>query len=102
MFKIFSVKSKKYRLALLMLAVVAPGLIISGLGILSISQQEKATELKVEEKYTADLEFIRKEVEDEIVSNVERVFQQLSKSQVPLNQSAAVQQGLKEIILKNS
>lgn len=47
MFKTFSVKSKKYRLALLMLPVVVPGLIISGFGILSISRQEKAKELKI-------------------------------------------------------
>jgi tetratricopeptide (TPR) repeat protein len=102
MFKTFSVKSKKYRLALLMLPVVIPGLIISGFGILSISQQEKAKELKIEEKYTADLELIRKEVEEEIEANVERVFQQFLKSQIPLNQPTAVQQVLKEIILKNS
>ena len=98
----FSVKSKKYRLALLMLPVVVPGLIISGFGILSISQQEKAKELKIEEKYSADLELIRKEVEEEIESNVERVFQQLLNSQIPLNQPTAIQQVLKEIILKNS
>lgn len=102
MFKTFSVKSKKHRLALLMLPVVVPGLIISAFGILSISQQEKAKELKIEEKYTADLELIRKEVEEEIESNVEKVFQQLLKNQIPLNQPTAVQQVLKEIILKNS
>jgi signal transduction histidine kinase len=102
MFKTFSVKSKKYRLALLMLPVVVPGLIISGFGILSISQQEKAKELKIEEKYTADLALIRKEMEEEIESNVEEVFQQFLKTQIPLNQPTAIQQVLKEIILKNS
>jgi len=98
----YSVKSKKYRLALLMLPVVVPGLIISGFGILSISQQEKAKELKIQEKYTTDLEFIRKEVEEEIESNVEKAFQQLSKAQTPLNQPTAIQQVLKDTILKNS
>ncbi len=102
MFKTFSDTSNKYRLALLMLPVVVPGLIISGLGIFFISQQEKAKELKIEEKITADLELIRKEVEEEIGSNVEKVFQQLLKSQIPLNQPTAIQQVLKEIILKNS
>jgi len=102
MFKTFLVKSKKYRLALLMLPVVVPGLIISGFGILSISQQEKAKELKIEEKYTADLELIRKELQEEIESNVEKVFQQLLKSQIPLNQPTVIQQVLKEIILRNS
>jgi signal transduction histidine kinase/tetratricopeptide (TPR) repeat protein len=102
MFKTLSVKSKKYRLALLMLPVVVPGLIISGFGILSISQQEKAKELRIEEKYTADLELIRKKVEEEIKSNVERVFQQLLKTKIPLNQPTVIQQVLKEIILKNS
>ncbi len=98
----FSVKNKKYRLALLMLPVVVPGLIISGFGVLAISQQEKAKELKIEEKYTADLELIRKDMEEEIESNLEKVFQQLLKSQVPLNQSTSVQQVLKDIMLKNS
>ena len=98
----FSVKNKKYRLALLMLPVVVPGLIISGFGVLSISQQEKAKELKIEEKYTADLELIRKDMEEEIESNLEKVFRQLLKSQVPLNQSTSVQQVLKDILLKNS
>jgi signal transduction histidine kinase/tetratricopeptide (TPR) repeat protein len=102
MFKTFSVKSKKYRLALLMLPVVVPGLIISGFGILSISQQEKAKELKIEEKYTTDLALIRKEVEEEIESNVEKVFQQLLNSQISLNQPIAIQQVLRDIILKNS
>ena len=72
MFKTFSVKSKKYRLALLMLPVVVPGLIISGFGILSISQQQKAKELKIEEKYAADLELIRKEMEEEIPDDLSR------------------------------
>jgi len=102
MFKTLSVKSKKYRLALLMLPVVVPGLIISAFGFFSISQQQKAKELNLEEKYSADLELIRKEMEEEIESNVENVFQQLLKSQIPLNQPTAVQQVLKEIILRNS
>lgn len=102
MFKTSLVKNKKYRLALLMLPVVVPGLIISGFGFLSISQQEKAKELKIEEKYKAVLELIRKEVEEEIESNWERVYQQLIKSQIPLNQPTSIQQILKEIILKNS
>lgn len=102
MLKTFSIKSKKYRLALLMLPVVVPGLIISGFGFFSISQQQKAKELNIEEKYSADLELIRKEVEDEIESNLEKVFQQLLKAPIPFNQSSAVQQVLKEIILRNS
>ena len=85
-----------------MLPVVVPGLIISGFGFFSISQQQKAKELKLEEKYSADLELIRKEMEEEIESNVENVFQQLLKSQIPFNQPTAVQQVLKEIILRNS
>jgi signal transduction histidine kinase/tetratricopeptide (TPR) repeat protein len=102
MFITSSIKIKKYRLVLLVLPVVVLGLIISGFGILSISQQEKVKELIIEEKYTADLELIRNEVEGEIKSNVEKVFQQLLKSQIPLNQPTAVQQILKKIILKNS
>lgn len=102
MFKTFSVKRKKYRLALLMLPVVVPGVIISGFGIHSISQQEKTKVLKIEEKYSADLEVIRKEMEEEIESNVKEVFQQLLKSQIPLNQPTAIQQVLKAIILRNS
>ncbi|UCH92089.1 MAG: tetratricopeptide repeat-containing sensor histidine kinase, partial [Candidatus Aminicenantes bacterium] len=102
MFKASSVKNKKYRLVFLMLPVVIPGLIISGFGILTISQQEKAKVLKAEEKYTADLELIRQEVEEEIESTLERVFQQLLKNQIQLNYPGSIQQVLKEILLKNS
>jgi hypothetical protein len=45
-----------------------------GLEIFFISKQEKAKELKIAEKYKADLHLIRKEVEEEIESNVETVF----------------------------
>ena len=102
MIKTTSLKNKKYRLFILMLPLVIPGLIISGFGFHSISQQEKAKELKIEENHTADLQLIRKEVEEEIQSHLERVFQQLLKSKIQLNQPDSIQQVLKEIILKNS
>jgi signal transduction histidine kinase/arsenate reductase-like glutaredoxin family protein len=92
---------KKYRLVLLMLAVVIPGLIISGFGFLSISQQEKAKELKIREKYSADLERIRQEIEHEIESAVKTSFQQLLKNQIQLDQTDSIQQVLKDILLKN-
>ena len=96
------IKSHKKRpLFFWMLLVVTPGLIISGFGLLSISQQEKTKVLKIQEKYVKDLEFIRNEVKNEIESAVESSFQQISKSQTQLNQADHIQKALKEILLKN-
>jgi signal transduction histidine kinase/tetratricopeptide (TPR) repeat protein len=96
-----SIKRKKTRLLLLMLPVVIPGLIISAFGILSISQQKRAKELRLEEQFLSNLEQIRKDVEQNIQDAVDNSYRQLLDHSFQLDQPAAVQQGLKEILLKN-
>jgi signal transduction histidine kinase/tetratricopeptide (TPR) repeat protein len=98
-------KKKKTRLLLLMLPVLIPGLIISIFGILSISQQKKAKELKMEESFLKRLEQIRNEIETQIQEAVENSFQTVANltinNSLQLNHPPSLQQGLKEILLKN-
>ncbi|NIM77814.1 MAG: GHKL domain-containing protein [Candidatus Aminicenantes bacterium] len=98
-------KKKKNRLLLLMLPVLIPGVIISGFGFLSISQQKKAKELKMEESYLKNLQQIRMEIETQIQEAVENSFRTAENltvnNSLQLNHPPSLQQGLKEILLKN-
>jgi signal transduction histidine kinase len=95
----------KRRLFWLMLPVVIPGLIISTFGIVSLSQQQEAKELKLEETYTGKLNQIRADMESAIQDSIERTFRQLtdklSTVQPPLSNPSSLQLVLKDILLDN-
>jgi signal transduction histidine kinase/tetratricopeptide (TPR) repeat protein len=92
---------RKYRLVFLMLSVIIPGLIISVFAILSISRQEKTRELKLAEKYSADLQRLRREIEAKIEAAVKETFRHLVGRKDRLTDQASLQQALKDILLVN-
>jgi len=100
MARTFSFKTD--RLSLLLLVVVIPGLIISGLAIFSISQQKKAKELKISENYVNELEQLCKKIQDEVDITVIKTFQEFYAKPVQLNSPSSIQQTLKELLLKYS
>lgn len=88
---------------LLMMAVILPGLVISGLGLFYVSQQRKARDLNLREKYNTTLSLIRDEIERQIETAVDNTFKQISKqatSSVIENQDT-LQNLMKEILLQN-
>ena len=95
---------RKYRLLFLMLPVIIPGLVISALGIISISQQQKAKELKIEENHKEALRQIREEIEEKFENAVEKSFRQFAGSPArdkPDSDSDTLQRVLKGILLEN-
>jgi len=92
---------RKGRILRMMMAVVLPGLVISGLGVHYVSQQKKARELSLREKYDTILVQIRDETEGQIESAVEKVFGEIPGSPVTTGNPDALHALLKTILLKN-
>lgn len=97
----YSETRRKRRIVRMMMAVILPGLIISGLGVVYVSQQKKARELSLGEKYGAILAQIRDETEGQIESAVEKVFGEIPGSPSTTGNPDALHALLKTILLKH-
>lgn len=89
------------RTAWMMMAVIVPGLVISGLGVVYVSQQKKTRELGLREKYETILTQIRDETEGQIESAVGKTFDEISGSPVTTGNPGALHAVLKNILLEN-
>jgi len=103
--KFRSIKKYNRRLILLMMAVIIPGLVISGLGIIYVSQQQKARELRLQEKFETILAQILDETESQIETSIVKTFGKISRSDRKLfinnNDPDSLQNFLKNILLEN-
>lgn len=99
----FESLKRNRRFILLMMAVILPGLVISGLGLFYVSQQRKARDLNLREKYNASLALIRDEIERLIETSVDNTFKQMSSQATPtaIENQDSVQNLIKEILLQN-
>jgi hypothetical protein len=99
----FESLKRNRRFILLMMAVILPGLVISGLGLFYVSQQRKARDLNLREKYNASLALIRDEIERLIDTAVDNTFKQISSQAPPtaIENQDSVQNLMKEILLQN-
>ncbi len=89
------------RILWMMMAVILPGLVISGLGVLYVSQQKKTRELNLREKYQTILVQIRDETERQIESAVEKAFGEVPGSPGTAANPDALHTLLKNILLEN-
>ena len=91
------------RLMLSMLAVILPGLVISGLGIRYVSQQRKARELKLQEKYQTTLTQIRGDTEERLEQAIEKACMEISGANKTLfsGNPATLRNTLKKLLLGN-
>ncbi|MDQ1354836.1 MAG: hypothetical protein QG657_5145 [Acidobacteriota bacterium] len=99
----FESLKRNRRFILLMMAVILPGLVISGLGLFYVSQQRKARDLNLREKYNAALSLIRDEIERQIETAVDNTFKQISRQATPsvIENQDTLQNLMKEILLQN-
>jgi signal transduction histidine kinase/tetratricopeptide (TPR) repeat protein len=91
----------KYRLLMMLLPVIIPGLIISGFGLLSISRQERAKELELVDSYSIRMHRLLEDVERDLDALVTKPFQLLANKPINLSAVESVQQVLKDILLQN-
>lgn len=92
---------KRRRLFLLMLPVLLPGLIISGIAIASISQQKKAKVLSLAENYQSQLQQLMHDLTGRIEMSIDDAFQQLISQPVSWEHNESPQKDLKDVLLKN-
>lgn len=99
----FESLKRNRRFILLMMTVILPGLVISGLGLFYVSQQRKARDLNLREKYDATLTLIRDEMELQIETAVNNTFKQISKQATPsvIENQDTLQNLIKELLLQN-
>ncbi|MCP5107764.1 MAG: hypothetical protein GY950_30530, partial [bacterium] len=91
------------RLVLSMMAVIIPGLVISILGIVYVSQQRNARELKLREKYETMLAQIRDETERQMEAAIEKTIKQIAVpgTAAAVKEPGTLQNLLKAVLLQN-
>jgi signal transduction histidine kinase len=102
LFKLKSSK-KKYQWIMLMTAILLPGLILSTLGIISLSQQNRVRELRIQKEFQTTLDKIRDKIEEKTAENVNRTFESFRTIQpdISYNYEESIINSLKKIILDN-
>ena len=96
-----SIKQRNRLLRLLLAAVVIPGIIISIVGVVAVSKQKRAKEIKLEEEYRHDLMRIRNGIESSIERAVRGTFLEISREKIEFDNPGSVQKALRETLLKN-
>ncbi|MCP4151619.1 MAG: HAMP domain-containing histidine kinase [bacterium] len=95
------IKLQKKLPQLIIAAVILPGLIISSLGIVLVSQQKNTRLERVRTEYTKRLTQIRNTIENDSLQLAERVFRQLQESAVDYNRGEAILKEIKKIVQNN-
>ncbi|HLP62392.1 MAG TPA: ATP-binding protein [Candidatus Deferrimicrobium sp.] len=99
----FESLKRNRRVILLMMTVILPGLVISGLGLFYVSQQRKARDLNLREKYDTTLALIRDETERQIETAIDNTFKLISvrATLASVENQDSLQNLMKEILLQN-